>query len=119
MIFPRQIGRLVIAAATARVSLVHLVRELWDIREIVAPKPQQWRRRTEVWWPPGRRRCYCVSITLVCKVFARTAAGAVGCSEGETGWRLCHDEPREVMAVRVGKSPGSRDPDSCDSGRVT
>lgn len=50
-------------------------------------------------------------MACVCKVFARAAAGAVGCSEGETGWRLCHDELREVMALRVGYG---RDPDSCD-----
>lgn len=118
MTCPRQFDRLAARyaeAATARVFPVHSAAELWDSpKDLVAlPLPQH--RRIEVCWPPGRRRCYCVSITCVCKVFARAAARAVDCSEGETGWRLGHDEPCEIMALRVGKGPGSRGPDSCDA----
>lgn len=88
-------------AAPARVSQMSPVPELEHPCMYQVLWSRQWPRRTEVCWPPGRQRCYCVSIRCVCKVFARAAARAVGCSEGETGWRLCHDEPREVMALRV------------------
>ena len=105
----RQVGRLLrgdVDVAMSQPSLFAPRPELKGSRHMCVFVPrQQEHRLTDVCWPPGLRRCYCVSMGSVCKIFARGAARAVGCSERETGWRLCHDEPEEVMALRVRKSP--------------